>query len=328
MGQFGRRFFQRWQFAIGALLLFACGRGGTEKSGDSHACGEFCLLGWRFPEDDAIWSAILRDPKLADYYAPTFLTYARAGTPIEEILTLGIPPDRVPAQAFLRFLMAGNRQGDQRGDAAAVWKWIAQRGFYDDGLTGEYVGFLLRSQDGERAAETWAGVNANSMPDYRRTNWVYNGSFEAAPKPSPLDWGIETAHDVEAKRVASEAHDGGWALQLIFDGQDNVEYHGVGQQTVLTRGRWRAEAFVRTDGITTDKGVELRIYNPVEPQSLDARSQGMTGTQGWSKIDQTFDVREDTEVVRIEIMREASLKFDNKIAGRAWIDSVAIRRDH
>jgi hypothetical protein len=166
------------------------------------------------------------------------------------------------------------------------------------------------------------------MPDYRRTNWVYNGGFEAAPKPSPLDWGIEAAHAVEAKRVASEAHDGGWSLQLIFDGQDNVEYHGVGQQTVLTRGRWRAEAFVRTDGITTDKGVELRIYNPVEPQSLDARSQGMTGTQGWSKIDQTFDVREDTEVVRIEVMREASLKFDNKIAGRAWIDSVAIRRDH
>jgi len=270
-------------------------------------------------------SAILRDPKLDDYYAPTFLTYARAGAAIDEILELGIPPERVPAQAFLRFLI-GNTKGDRAGDAAAAWKWIAERGFQDDGLTGEYVGFLLRNHEGERAAETWAGVNASGMRDYRRTNWVYNGSFEAAPRPSPLDWRIDAAQDVEAKRVASEARDGRWALELIFDGRDNVEYHGVGQQIVLTKGRWRAEAFVRTDGITTDKGVGLRIYDPAEPQSLDARSQRLTGTQGWTKIEQSFDVQQDTVVARIEVIREASLKFDSKIAGRAWIDSVEIHK--
>jgi hypothetical protein len=272
-------------------------------------------------------SAILRDPMLADYYAPIFLTYARAEAPIAEILALGIPPERAPAQAFLRFLMAGNTQGARTGDAAAAWKWIAERGFHDDVLTGEYVAFLLRNREAEGAAETWAGVNASGMRDYRRTNWIYNGSFEAAPKPSPLDWRIEGAHNVEAKRIASEAHDGRWALELAFDGEDNVEYHGVAQQTVLTKGRWHAEAFIRTDGVTTDKGVVLRIYNLAAPQNLDARSQGLTGTQDWTKVDQTFDVREDMVVVQVEVMREASLKFDRKIAGRAWIDSVTIRKD-
>ncbi len=267
-------------------------------------------------------SALLRNPQLADYYAPTFLTYARAGAPIEKILALGIPPDRMPAQAFLRFLMEEN----QTGDAAAAWRWITQRGFDDDGLTGEYVAFLLRSQQHERAADTWAGVNANDMRDYRRTNWVYNGSFEAAPKPSPLDWRIEANQDVDATRIASGAHDGRWTLELAFHGGNNVDYHGVGQQTVLTKGRWHAEAFLRTRGITTDKGIGLRIYNPAAPQTLDIKSECLTGTQGWTKIEQTFDIQQDTAVVRVEIIREASRKFDNKIAGRAWIDSVAITR--
>jgi hypothetical protein len=267
-------------------------------------------------------SALLRNPQLADYYAPIFLTYARAGAPIEKILALGIPPDRAPAQAFLRFLMEGN----QTGDAAATWRWITERGLHDDGLTGEYVAFLLRSQQGERAADTWAGVNANHMRDYRRTNWVYNGSFEAAPKPSPLDWRIEANQDVDATRVASGAHDGRWTLELAFHGGNNVDYHGVGQQTVLTRGRWHAEAFLRTQGITTDKGIGLRIYNPAAPQTLDIKSECLTGTQGWTKVERTFDIQQDTAVVRVEITREASRKFDNKIAGRAWIDSVAITR--
>jgi len=69
-------------------------------------------------------SAILRDPKLADYYAPIFLTYARAGAPIDKILERGIPSERVPAQAFLRFLIEGNTKGDPASDAAAEAKRV------------------------------------------------------------------------------------------------------------------------------------------------------------------------------------------------------------
>ena len=151
--------------------------------------------------------------------------------------------------------------------------------------------------------------------------------LRGAAQTFALDCRIEANQDVEATRVASRAHDGRWALELAFDGGANVDYHGVGQQVVLTKGRWHAEAFIRTDGITTDQGVCLRIYNPAEPQTLDIKSQCLTGTQGWTKIEETFDIQQDTAVVRVEIIREASRKIDSKIAGRAWIDSVAITRE-
>lgn len=265
-------------------------------------------------------SAILRDSQLADYYTPAFLLYARAGAPIEQVLAEGIPPSRMPAQAFLRFLM----EGDRTADAAAAWKWIAGQGFDDSRLTGEYVSFLLRKQQGERAAETWAQVNPSRMRDYRRTNWVYNGSFEAAPQPSPLDWQIEPARDVDASRIPGAAHAGRWALQLVFNGAENIEYHGVGQQAVLAKGRWHTEAFIRTQGITTDKGIGLHIFDPANPQILDAQTACLTGTMGWTKVEKDFDITGDAAIVRVEILREPSLKFDNKIAGTAWIDSIKI----
>lgn len=264
-------------------------------------------------------AAILSNSQLTDYYTPVFLTYGRAGVPIEEILARGIPAQRVAAQAFLRFLM----EGSQVGDAAAAWNWIAERGFYDDRLTADYIAFLLRNQQAARAAGTWVRLNPD-MRDYRRTNWIYDGSFEEAPRSSPLDWHVEASPGVEATRTNEAAHDGHWALKLVFDGTTNIDYHGAGQQVVLTKGRWHFEGFIKTDGITTDQGVGLRIYGTTEPENIDTKSQRLTGTQNWTKVEETLDIRQETAVLRVEVIREASRKFDNKIAGKAWIDSIRI----
>jgi hypothetical protein len=45
---------------------------------------------------------------------------------------------------------------------------------------------------------------------------------------------------------------------------------------------------------------------------------------GWTKVEKDFDVTGDAAIVRVEILREPSLKFDNKIVGTAWIDSIKI----
>lgn len=264
-------------------------------------------------------SRIARNPELADYYVPAFLTYGRMSIPLTDVLNKGIPPTRQAAQAFLRFLI----EGRQVTDAELTWKWMLDRSLEDDKIAEEYIVFLLQNQQEERAAVTWEQLNSAAMPDYRHGNWIFNGGFEFVPKPSPFDWQIESVEDVQVSRVDDIAHDKRWSLQLIFAGKSNLDYHQVFQQTVVTPGKWRLSAFLKLEGITTDQGISLRVLDPTQPQRLDVRTNPLTGTHDWTKVESVFEVAH-TMLLRVDITRQPSRKFDNKIEGKAWVDSVEL----
>ncbi len=163
---------------------------------------------------------------------------------------------------------------------------------------------------------------------YQTTNWVFNGGFETEPKPGPFDWHIESTPDVEATRVQDTSRDGQFSVRLAFNGQSNVDYHGVYQDTVLSPGQWHLRAFLKLDGITTDQGVSLRIYDVDNPARLDVRTDAKTGTFPWSEVSLGFAAGPETKLVRVEVMRALSRKIDSKIAGHAWIDSVQLSPIH
>lgn len=264
-------------------------------------------------------SRVVRNPELSSYYVPAFLTYERMGIPITDVLNKGIPPTRQVAQSFLHFLMDGR----QVTEAEVTWKWMSNLSLADDEIAGEYVAFLIHNQQEERAAATWEQLNSAAMPDYRHSNWIFNGRFESVPKPSPFDWQIEPIEDVQASRVDDCGHDNRWSLQLIFAGKSNVDYHHVFQQTAVPAGKWRISAFLKLDGITTDQGISLRVVDPNEPHGLDIRTDPLNGTHDWTKVERVFEV-DRTRLLQVEIIRRPSSKFDNKIEGKAWVDSVEL----
>jgi hypothetical protein len=267
---------------------------------------------------------ILRNPELLSYYEQVFLTYSRMNLPIERILDQGIPATSIAADAFLRYWINSNNLTQ----AAAVWKWLPEHAPADDKLAGEYVAFLIRNKSEIEAAETWKAFTASQMPDYRRTNFLYNGEFEQTPKPSPLDWGLDSVRDVRVGRVQSEAHEGDWSLRLLFEGLENVDFHQAVQDVVLEPGRWQFRAFLKTEQITTDQGVALHLFDTEDPSRLDLNFDTFTGSHPWTQLERTFEVGPDTKMVRVELMRQASTKFDNKITGSAWLDSVEISPIH
>jgi hypothetical protein len=267
---------------------------------------------------------ILQDPELKSYYEPAFLTYTRLGLPIQQILDQGIPKTPTSGYAFLRFLMEGN----QLADSQAAWDWIGKNFGADDKLAGEYVSFLIRQNAASQSALVWQKLTARDFPDYRKSNWVFDGEFRQAPKPSPLDWSLEPSPSVQVTRVARAGHQGGWALQVKFSGDQNVDFKQVQQTIVLGPGRWSLRAWVKTEAITTDSGVMLHLFDPADRQRLDVRSDNLTGTTPWTLVEKNFEARPATTVVTFEFIREPSRKFDNKIAGTAWLDSVEIRPDY
>jgi hypothetical protein len=276
-----------------------------------------------YPASLRYLSAILSDPELSAYYSPAFFTYSRMDLPIRDVLDKGIPQTPVAAQAFLRFLM----QKGQTDDAETTWKWMAERSLVDSTIAGEYVSFLILKKQVERAAETWGELNRANVPEYRHTNWIFNGGFESPFRPSPLDWHIDPNENVHASRAQDVSHDGRSSLGLGFAGNANVDYH-VWQQAVLPPGKWKLQAFVKTDCLTTDQGISLRISDALQPQHLDIRTDPLTGTHEWTKVERVFAIEAKTTLLQVEIMRQPSLRIDNKIAGKTWIDAVELHPTH
>lgn len=266
-------------------------------------------------------SAILSNGELSAYYSPAFLTYSRMDLPIGDVLNKGIPPTPIAAQAFLRFLI----QEGQTVEAEATWKWMSERCLGDSAIAAEYISFLISKKQEELAADTWGELNHAAIPGYRHTNWIFNGGFEYPLRASSLDWHIEPSEGVRTNRVRDMAREGHSSLRLDFAGTTNVDYHRVTQQAVLTPGRWSLQACIRTDGLTTDQGISVRIYDALQPQRLDTRTDPLTGTHGWTQVEQVFVTAAKTTLVEVEIVRRASLRIDNKIAGTAWIDAVELR---
>lgn len=268
-------------------------------------------------------STVLKNPELASYYEAAFFTYSRMNLPIEQILDQGIPAAPA-AGAFLRYYLAS----DEAREAAEIWKWLTKHMPADDKLAGEYISFLLRNHRTEEAAEIWKGFTAHQAPAYRATNFVYNGGFEEAPASAPLDWKLNSLDDVLVSRVQSLAYEGDWSLRVFFEGLENIEFHQASQDVVVTPGRWRLRAYLKTEQITTDQGVALRLFDPLEPGRLDFTSDAFTGDHAWTRLQRSFEVGPRTKLLRLELTRHASTKFDNKISGSAWLDSVELSPIH
>jgi hypothetical protein len=262
--------------------------------------------------------AVLEDTELTAYDDTIFWTYLRSGLPVSELLNQGVPAIRGVGQSFLRYLFRVKRVDD----AEETWTWLLQHNFSDDRMAADYVGFLLQERQEIRAADTWKSLNSGEEPSFRESNWVYNGGFERERKPAVLDWQLDATQEVSVERENATVNEGKWAIKFSFTGSTNTDFHGLWQEVVLKPGRWKARAVIKTEGLTTDEGIRLRVAG----KGFDLQTDSLVGTHDWTVVEQLFTIgQKDSGVVRLEIERRASRRFDNKIAGNAWVDAVEIR---
>lgn len=256
-----------------------------------------------------------------DYDEIVFSDFDRFGGGIDRVLALGLPADKRAAQAFLRQEMQSGAIVD---DVRKTWSWLSARKLTDDPVTLDYLGYLLRVRQFDEAVAVWLASVSRNRGDYMKPNRIFNGDFELAPSGSPLDWRIDQMEAAQIARDASAAHSGQYSMHLQFAGTQNVDFHHVSETTIVSAGTYRIEYFIKTDNITTNEGVRLHVYDPEHSGQLDVLTDASTGTNDWEQKSAIFTVKPQTRIVRVEIVRLPSRKFDNKIAGAAWIDGVKI----
>ena len=202
-----------------------------------------------FPSRRGSWRS------LPDYDSIIFSEYTRLVDHPEDVLQYGLPEDRRAAKSWLQYLMQAGRMDD----AQRTWDWVAQRGYADDSLAGEYAGFLVQQGHPDLAVSAWTQHLGARAGDYRKSNYLFNGNFEFEPTPSPFDWNFGHAQGVEVARDCSTAGRVNCSLRISFAGTQNLDFAAASQMAFVTPGPYRLHASIRTEGLTTDQGIRFRI---------------------------------------------------------------------
>jgi hypothetical protein len=258
---------------------------------------------------------------IPDYDSDIFGDYIRFadGT---DVLRFGLPEGPRAAESWLQFLI----QAGRLEDAQRTWDWVAERGYPDDELAGEYVEFLIRQGHPDLAASVWAQQMRTRTDDYGKSTYLFNGDFESDFVQSPFDWSITRSEGVEVTRDCIGAGSGKCSLRLSFAGTQNVGFAVASQLAFVRPGIYRFQAFIRTQAVTTDQGIRFRISDAEVPARLDEVFGQFTGSSPWSKVEHDLVVAPNTRLLRIEVVRRPSMKFDNKVDGTAWIDQLKLER--
>jgi hypothetical protein len=265
-----------------------------------------------------ITSRILR--LIPDYDSIIFSEYTRLVDHSENVLLYGLPEDQRAVKSWLQYLMEAGRLDD----AQRTWNWVARRGYADDSTAGEYVGFLVQQGHPDSAVSAWARHLGPRAGDYRKSTYLFNGSFEFEPNPSPFDWNLGRAQGVEVTRDCTTAWSGNCSLRISFAGTQNLDFAAASQLAFVQSGPHRFHASIRTEGLTTDQGIRFRICDAELPARLDVIFGQFTGTTSWSPVEQDLAVPPQTKLLRVQVIRQSSMKFDNKVSGTAWIDELRL----
>ena len=250
-----------------------------------------------------------------------FTSYAAEDFTLSEILRQGLPAGRRAAQAYFDYVADG---GDVES-TSKVWDWLVAQGYSDDRRFNAYLSLLIKNERYDSAAQLWSLGLGNRRNGYRQSTWIYDGDFETEGSDSPFDWAIRSVSGVQVTRDKAIAHSGIQSLRIEFQGTENVSYEHTSQIAVLPPGAYRFQAYVQTKEITTDQGIGFRLSDP-DGHSLNILTEPLTGTSGWRKVEQAVCVTPRMRRLDIRLVRRASWKFDNKISGTAWIDSVELVR--
>ena len=261
--------------------------------------------------------------QITPVYEPVvFSYYGLMDLPVSEILERGIPADRGVAQAyFLNLLGAGTEP-----DVKQAWRWMTARAFLDDRLAGQYAEHLLGRGKYEDAAAAWRQYLGKRAATYMVASYLYNGDFEEQPTGSVFDWRLSRADGIKLGLDEKVVHSGQRSLKVDLEGIENLAFGHVAQRAVIREGAYRLRGYMKTEGLTTNRGMALRVFDVESPGRLDVRTEEVSGSSDWNLLEKTFTVSRGTRLIEVQLAREPSLKFDNKIQGTLWLDSVTLER--
>jgi hypothetical protein len=237
-------------------------------------------------------------------------------------------PERVTTEfSYLNFLISQHRLDEARG----VWKRIVagQEEFPPD-HSSPYIDSLIGVRRPEEAYQVWTDLQKKGLIRYSslpsEENLISNGDFEDELLNFGFAWRIAPVEGVYVGTDTTTYHSPSHALLIQFSGKQNLLYQHVYQYVKVSPGQsYHLRAFMKSQGITTDSGPRLEVYDAYDAAALDKLTDDLTGTSdGWTPLLLDFAAGPKTELIVVRLTRLPSKKFDSLISGKVWLDDVQL----
>lgn len=250
----------------------------------------------------------------------------RAGAEPELILAEMIPPQPDILFPYLNYLIEKQRidQADE------VWaRILALQLPFEANAAFPYLDALISNKRVNELTTAWATLTKLNPTRIRQRafdpNLITNGDFESEILNGGLDWRVGILEGVVVSVDSLTFFDGTHSLKIQFDGTHNLDYGHVYQYIpVKPKTLYRFTGYMRTQGITTDSGLQFQVYNAYDSSKLSLSTENLVGTSSWSPQQLEFQTGPDTQLLVVRVARSASRKFDNQIAGTLWVDRMSL----
>ena len=178
------------------------------------------------------------------------------------------------------------------------------------------------------ARQTWhQALEAANWPrdPSKDGSLVFNGGFEHEIANGGYDWREVTVSGARFDFDSLTPHSGSRSLRIQFDGTVNLDFHNLFQYIpVESRTRYHLSAYLRTEEISTDRGIGFEVFDPRHPSRVQLVTSEIIGTSPWTQLQANLMTGSDTHFLKIALRRIPSWKFDNKLRGTVWVDDVAL----
>lgn len=189
-----------------------------------------------------------------------------------------------------------------------------------------YCNFLIETGEIKDALTLWDDFvgRFGVRTDKSHSEAIWNGDFELPVEDGCFDWRIGRADGVRVFIDRDIKRTGYTSLSANFDGKHNPGLYIAEQIAPVEPGkRYNVIGYIKTENITTKNGIFLDVAG-YKCDPFIKRTESVTGTDLWKKMEVEFLAPGNCKAIKIGMGRERSNKFDNKIGGDVWIDSITM----
>jgi hypothetical protein len=113
---------------------------------------------------------------------------------------------------------------------------------------------------------------------------------------------------------------------LEFSGEDNLSCRCFHQLVLVQPNTlYRFEAWVKTEGITTESGPRLEVADAYSAGPPPAYSPSLVGTSDWQLLTVNFRSGLQTRLVRVALVRLPSARLHGRFAGTVRATEFSFR---
>jgi len=187
---------------------------------------------------------------------------------------------------------------------------------------------LFEEDDSADALAAWnEAVEAAGDPGLavRGDSLISDGYFEDAFPDGGLGWEWQSQPGTTIDFDGSTPDGKGRSVRLDFDGGANVNISEPLEYVAVEPARtYHFHAEIRTEQITTDSGMRF-LVSDARHSGLAVQSNNLTGTNPWTSVDLDVTTLPITHYLAVELFRDPSKRFDNKLSGTAWLADVSLK---